>query len=143
VTIPKGVREGQRIRLVGQGSPGAGGGKNGDLYLVAHIEPDKTYERKGDDLYVDLPVSVYDLVLGGDVRVPTLTGDVTMTIPPETQSNRMLRLAGKGMPKAKTGGFGDQYVRLLGMLPTELSEKERKLFRELAGLRNGAASSKR
>jgi DnaJ-class molecular chaperone len=137
ITIPKGVREGQRIRLAGQGSPGIGSGKPGDLYLVAHLEPDKTYERKGDDLYVDLPVSVYDLVLGGEVRVPTLTGDVTMTIPPETQNNRMLRLSGKGMPKGKSGGYGDQYVRLLGMLPTELSEIERKLFRELAGLRNG------
>ncbi|MGP6157156.1 MAG: DnaJ C-terminal domain-containing protein [Vulcanimicrobiaceae bacterium] len=143
ITIPKGVREGQRIRLTGQGSPGIGGGKNGDLYLVAHIEPDKTYERKGDDLYVDLPVSVYALVLGGEVRVPTLTGDVTMTIPPETQSNRMLRLAGKGMPKVKSSGYGDQYVRLLGMLPTELSENERELFRELAALRNGSTSSKR
>jgi DnaJ-class molecular chaperone len=143
ISIPKGVREGQRIRLAGQGSPGVGGGQNGDLYLIAHIEPDKTYERKGDDLYIDLPVSVYDLVLGGEVRVPTLTGDVTMTIPPETQNNRMLRLAGKGMPKVKSGGFGDQYVRLLGMLPTELSDKERKLFRELAAMRNGEARSKR
>ncbi len=143
VTIPKGVREGQRIRLTGQGSPGTGGGRSGDLYLVAHIEPDKTYERKGDDLYVDLPVSVYDLVLGGEVRVPTMTGDVTMTIPPETQNNRMLRLAGKGMPKVKASGYGDQYVRLLGMLPTDLNEKERKLFRELAGLRNGEAPARK
>ncbi|MFY9780963.1 MAG: J domain-containing protein [Candidatus Baltobacteraceae bacterium] len=143
ITIPKGVREGQRIRLAGQGSPGAGSGKNGDLYLVAHIEPDKTYERKGDDLYVELPVSIYDLVLGGEVRVPTMTGDVTMTIPPETQSNRTLRLAGKGMPKVKSGGYGDQYVRLLGMLPTELNDKERKLFRELAGLRQGESRARR
>ena len=137
MTIPKGVREGQHIRLAGQGSPGSGGARNGDLHLIAHLEPDKTYERKGDDLYVDLPVSIYDLVLGGEVRVPTMTGDVTMTIPPETQTNKMLRLAGKGMPKAKASGYGNQYVRLLGMLPTELSDEERKLFRELAALRNG------
>ena len=137
VTIPKGVREGQRIRLTGQGGSGAGGGANGDLFLIVKFIGDKRYERKGDDLYVDLPVSIYDLVLGGDVRVPTMTGDVTMTIPAGTQNNKMLRLTGKGMPKLKNAGFGDEYVRLVGQLPTDLSDKENNLFRELAGLRNG------
>jgi DnaJ-class molecular chaperone len=136
VTIPKGVRDGQRIRLAGQGGSAAGGA-NGDLYLIVKFIGDKRYERRGDDLYVDLPVSIYDLILGGDVRVPTMTGDVTMTIPAGTQNNKMLRLAGKGMPKLKNGGFGDEYVRLVGQLPTDLSEKENKLFRELATLRNG------
>jgi DnaJ-class molecular chaperone len=88
-------------------------------------------------LYLDLPVSVYDLVLGGEVRVPTLNGDVTMTVPAGTQNNKLLRLSGKGMPKLKDGGFGDEYVRLIGQLPTNLTDKEQKLFRELAGLRNG------
>jgi DnaJ-class molecular chaperone len=134
VTIPKGVREGQRIRLTGQGSAGPGG--RGDLYLVVNIVDDGTYERKGDDLYVDLPVSIYDLILGAEVRVPTMTGDVTMTIPAGTQNNKLLRLTGKGMPKLKNGGFGDEYVRLVGQLPDKLSEKETKLFRELAGLRS-------
>jgi DnaJ-class molecular chaperone len=137
VTIPKGVRDGQRIRLAGQGSQGVGGGPNGDLYLVAHIEPDSAYERKGDDLYIDLPLSVYDLVLGGEVRVPTLGGDVTVTVPAGTQNNKLLRLGGKGMPKAKAGGFGDQYVRLVGMLPNDITPRERELFTELAKLRNG------
>jgi DnaJ-class molecular chaperone len=137
VTIPKGVREGQRIRLTGQGGSGSGGGAKGDLFLIVKFKDDKRYERKGDDLYVDLPVSIYDLILGAEVRVPTMTGDVTMTIPAGTQNNKMLRLSGKGMPKLKNAGFGDEYVRLVGQLPTELSEKENKLFRELAGLRNG------
>ena len=137
VTVPKGVREGQRIRLSGQGGSGAGGGTNGDLFLIVKFISDKRYERKGDDLYVDLPVSIYDLILGGDVRVPTMTGDVTMKIPAGTQNNKMLRLSGKGMPKLKNAGFGDEYVRLVGQLPTELSDKENKLFRELAGLHNG------
>jgi DnaJ-class molecular chaperone len=137
VTIPRGVREGQRIRLAGQGAHGAGGGPAGDLYLIAHVRDDEGYTRKGDDLYIDLPVSIYDLLLGGEVRVPTMTGDVTMTIPPETQSNKLLRLGGKGMPKPKDGGTGDEYVRLIGVLPANLSEKERKLFRELATLRDG------
>jgi DnaJ-class molecular chaperone len=137
VTIPKGVREGQRIRLAGQGAAGPNNGPRGDLYLIAHFPEDGTWERKGDDLYIDLPVSVYELVLGGDVRVPTMNGEVTMTVPAGTQSNKLLRLAGKGMPKLKAAGFGDEYVRLIGQLPTDLSDKEKKLFRELATLRNG------
>jgi DnaJ-class molecular chaperone len=135
VNIPKGVRDGQRIRLAGQGSHGAGGGPSGDLYLVVHLLPDSTFERSGDDLSVELPLSIYDLILGGEVRVPTMTGDVTVTVPAGTQNNKRLRLAGKGMPKARGGGFGDLYVRLTGMLPTDLSPHERELFQELAGLR--------
>lgn len=141
VTIPKGVREAQRIRLAGQGGSGKYGGKSGDLYLIVHLVDDGRYERKGDDLYLDLPVSIYDLVLGGDVNVPTMTGEVTMTIPAGTQNNKVMRLAGKGMPHVKNGGTGDQYVRLVGQLPQNLNEKETKLFKELASLRNGQASS--
>jgi DnaJ-class molecular chaperone len=137
ITIPKGVREGQRIRLAGQGGAGVGGGHNGDLFLIVNLADDANYERKGDDLYLDLPVSIYDLVLGGEVRVPTMTGEVTMTIPPGTQNNKRLRLSGKGMPKIKHGGFGDEYVRLVGQLPSDLTERETKLFNELAKLRNG------
>ena len=137
VTIPRGVRDGQRIRLAGQGASGPGGGPRGDLYLVVHLTTDQRYERKGDDLYLDLPVSIFDLLLGAEVRVPTMNGDVTMTIPAGTQNNKMLRLSGKGMPRLKDGGYGDEYVRLIGQLPTNLSEKEQKLIRELAALRNG------
>ena len=137
VTIPRGVRDGQRIRLAGQGARGPGSRPRGDLYLIVHLGADGRFERKGDDLYLDLPVSIYDLILGGAVRVPTMNGDVTMTIPAGTQNNKMLRLSGKGMPKLKGGGSGDEYVRLIGQLPTELNDKEQKLFRELAGLRNG------
>jgi DnaJ-class molecular chaperone len=139
VTIPRGVRDGQRIRLAGQGATGPGGGARGDLYLIVHLSNDANYDRKGDDLYLDLPVSIYELILGGEVRVPTMTGEVTMTIPAGTQNNKMLRLSGKGMPKLKDGGYGDEYVRLIGQLPTNLTDKEHKLFRELAGLRNGKA----
>ena len=137
VSIPKGVREGQRIRLAGQGAAGANKGPRGDLYLIAHFPEDKNWERRGDDLYTDLTVSIYDLVLGGDLAVPTLTGEVTMTLPAGTPSNKFMRLGGKGMPKLKAEGFGDEYVRLIGTLPTDLSDKEKKLFRELAAMRNG------
>jgi len=141
VSIPKGVGDGQRIRLTGQGGAGVGGGTRGDLYLVVKLAEDPTYKRKADDLYVDLPVDLYDLVLGGEVKVPTMAGQVAMTIPEGTQNNRLLRLSGKGMPKVKGGGSGDQYVRLIGQLPQNLTDKERKLFKELSGLRNGKRSS--
>ena len=140
VTIPRGIGEGQRIRLAGQGGAGINGGPNGDLYLIVKSPEDETYRRKGDDLYVDLPVSIYDLLLGGEVKVPTLGGQVAMTIPEGTQNNRLLRLSGKGMPRVKGGGSGDQYVRLVGRLPQNLSDKEKKLFKELASLRDGEVS---
>ena len=139
VTIPKGIGEGQRIRLAGQGGAGINGGPNGDLHLIVKLEDDATYKRKGDDLYVDLPVSIYDLILGGEVNVPTLSaqGLVAMKIPPDTQNNRLLRLAGLGMPHVKAKGNGDQYVRLIGQLPQNLSDKEKKLFKELSAIRDG------
>jgi len=137
VTIPKGLREGQRIRLAGQGGAGYNNGPRGDLYLIAHFPEDKTWERRGDDLYIDLPVSIYDLVLGGDVTVPTMDGEVSMTVPAGTPSNKFMRLGGKGMPKLKSEAHGDEYVRLIGTLPTDLNDKEKKLFRELASMRNG------
>ncbi|MGH7729598.1 MAG: DnaJ C-terminal domain-containing protein [Vulcanimicrobiaceae bacterium] len=125
------------MRLAGQGRRGSGGGPNGDLLLAVTLLPDARFERKGDDIYVDLPVDIYELVLGGHVRAPTLDGEVEVTIPPGTQSNKLLRLAGRGMPKLRGGGSGDEYVRLIGLLPTNLSERERTLFEELAALRNG------
>jgi DnaJ-class molecular chaperone len=137
VTIPKGIGDGQRIRLAGQGGAGINGGPNGDLYLIVKLDEDPTYKRKGDDLYVDLPVSIYDLMLGGEVDVPTLSGQVAMTVPAGTQNNRLLRLSGRGLPQVKGKGSGDQYVRLIGQLPQNLSDKEKKLFKELASLRNG------
>jgi DnaJ-class molecular chaperone len=137
VSIPKGIGDGQRIRLAGQGGAGLNGGPAGDLHLIVKLHEDPTYKRKGDDLYVDLPVSIYDLLLGGEVKVPTLSGQVAMTIPEGTQNNRLLRLSGRGMPRVKGSGTGDQYVRLIGQLPANLNDKEKKLFKELAALRNG------
>jgi DnaJ-class molecular chaperone len=139
VSIPKGIDNGQRIRLANQGGAGVNGGPNGDLYLIVKLDEDPTYKRKGDDLYVDLPVSIYDLVLGGEVEVPTLSdsGRVAMKIPAGTQNNRLLRIRGHGLPQVRGKGTGDQYVRVIGQLPQNLSPKEKKLFEELASLRNG------
>lgn len=139
VTIPKGIGEGQRIRLTGQGGAGIGGGPNGDLHLIVQLHEDPTYKRKGADLYVDLPVSIYDLVLGGEVEVPTISGPVAMKIPADSPNNRLLRLPGRGLPHVKGTGSGDEYVRLIGQLPQNLTNEEKKLFKELASLRNGEA----
>lgn len=134
VRIPAGVRDGSHIRLLGQGASGIHGGPPGDMYLTVKLMDDAMFERDGDDLFVELPVGIYTLILGGQVRVPTLTGEAQMTIPPQTQNEQLMRLAGKGMPHAQGGGFGDEYVRLISRLPQHLTERERELFRELVAL---------
>lgn len=134
VKIPKGVREGQRIRLAGQGGSGIHGGPAGDLFLTVHVRPDDQFEREGDDLYVDLPVKMYELILGGEVHVPTLTGGVTMTIPPRTQNEQLMRVAGKGMPHVNGSGNGDLYVRVIARLPRKINDHEEQMLRELAGM---------
>jgi len=137
VKIPAGVQDGQRIRLAGQGGPGAGGGPSGDLYLRVRVAPHPFFTRDGDDLRADLPVSLHEALLGAEVTVPTLKGRVSLRIPPETQNGRTIRLAGQGMPRAKArgGGSGDLYVTVKVVLPTKLNEKEREAIRELAASR--------
>ena len=134
VKIPVGVRDGQRIRLAGQGLPGSGGGASGDLYLRVRVKPHPFFTRDGDDLRAELPVALHEALLGGEVTVPTLKGRVTLRIPPETQNGRVIRLAGQGMPRT-TGGFGDLYLTIKVVLPTKLSEKEREMAKELAAAR--------
>ncbi len=132
VTIPPGVRDGQRIRLAGQGEPGLGGGANGDLYLVVRILPDPVFSRKGDDLSIEQPTSVYTMVLGGEVLVQTMTGRIELKVPPMSQNGRKLRIAGKGMPRLRGGGHGDFYVTLVTQLPAQLSDEEKEAWRKLA-----------
>lgn len=134
VKIPAGVGEGQKIRLSGQGAPGGAG--NGDLYLVVQIAPHPQFERRGDDLYVDVLVPYTDAALGGEVRVPTLKGTrLTMTLPPGVQSGQQLRLGGQGMPRLKGGGNGDLYARIKITVPKGLSDREKELLTELRTLR--------
>ncbi len=130
VKIPAGVDTGSRVRIAGEGARGSGHAA-GDLYLKVAVTPDPGFERKGDDLYVDLPIAVADAALGGEISVPTLKGQVSMKIPPETSSGRVFRLPGYGMPHVKGGGAGDQYARVQVKIPTGLSEREKHLFQEL------------
>jgi DnaJ-class molecular chaperone len=121
-------------------SEGAGGGTTrrgdrGDLYLRVTVKPHPRFERKGDDLYVDLPLPVAVAALGGEVSVPTLKGQVSMKIPAETSSGKTFRLPGYGMPRLKGGGAGDEYVRVQIVIPTGLGLREKALFQELQKLR--------
>ena len=134
VKIPAGVRDGQRIRLAGQGAPGSAGGPAGDLFLRVRVRPHPVFQRDGDDLSLTLPVALQEALLGAEVTVPTLKGRVSLRIPPETQNGRTIRLAGQGMARV-AGGHGDLYVTVKVVLPTKLTDKERELVRQLAASR--------
>jgi DnaJ-class molecular chaperone len=138
VRIPAGAANGSRVRVAGQGGPGIGGAPNGDLFLVVSVRPHAVFERKGDDLYVTVPVSLSTAVLGGEVQVPTPVGArLALKVPPESQNGQRFRLAGRGIPHLTGEGRGDLYAELKVQLPRGLSERERELFKELAGLRGG------
>jgi len=134
VKIPKGVAEGSRIRLKGEGPMGRGGVK-GDLYLLVKMLPNKTFERKGNNLYTDVSVPLFTAILGGEVEVPTMNGKVALKIPAETQNGNVFRLAGKGMPGLGNNSVGDLFARIKVMLPDKLSAQERQLFEQLRKLR--------
>ena len=133
VKIPAGVDNGSKIRVAGEGQPGSGGGPRGDLYLVISVKPDQLYERKGDDLYVDIDVDLVAAILGGEVPVPTPDGrKLALTIPPETQNGRLFRLVNKGMPRLRSEGNGNLFARVKVVLPMGLTDDERSLFEQLA-----------
>lgn len=140
IRIPPGARDGTRIRVAGEGEPGFANGQPGDLFLIVSIKPHPVYERRGDDLYTELKIGLYTAVLGGEVVVPTLSGDVKLRIPPGTQSGQTFRISGRGMPLLKhPEEYGSLYARILVQVPTNLSGQELALFEQLAAIRpNGA-----
>lgn len=141
VKIPRGARTGTRIRVAGAGGAGAAGAPSGDLYLRVNVLPDPQFERKDDDLYTTVPVDLYSAILGGEVQVPTLSGPVTLTIPPGTQNGQTFRLRGKGMPLLKEPSrYGDLYAKVEVRLPTQLTPRQRELFEELRRLSRGDTS---
>lgn len=135
VKIPAGVRNGSRIRIAVEGVPGRAGGNKGDLYLVVKVLPHKLFERKGDDLYTEVSVPLATAILGGEVGLPTLNGNLSLKIPPETQNGRVFRMAGKGMPVMSNANYGNMFAKVKVVLPTNLTEEERKLFERLRSLR--------
>lgn len=116
VTIPPGTRDGQVLRLRGKGRPGIGGGPPGDALIAIDVQPHPLFTRKGDDIHIELPISLSEAVLGGKVRVPTPSGSVTATVPKWSNTGRVLRLKGKGVPRPG-GQHGDEYVTLKVLLP--------------------------
>lgn len=117
VVIPPGTEDQQKLRLKGQGLSGLGGGEAGDAIVEVHVEPHPFFVRKGNDIHLDLPVSLPEAVLGGSVRVPTITGPVSLKVPAGSNTGSVLRLKGKGVPDQRSGQPGDQYVTLKVMLP--------------------------
>jgi DnaJ-class molecular chaperone len=136
VKIPPGVKDGSRVRIAGKGDPGYKGGASGDLYLLISVKADKRFQRTGDDLNVEVTVSLLDAVLGSEVKVPTIGGkSLALKIPAETQNGKAFRLAGQGMPRVGGNTRGDLLVKVKVVLPTKLSEREKELFQELKALR--------
>ena len=135
VTIPRGVVDGQRIRLAGQGGQGANNAPAGDLYLVVRILPHPRYRVSGRDLHVRLPLTPWTAALGGTVPVSTPGGEAKLKVPPGTSSGRRLRLRGEGLPNPK-GPVGDLYAQVQIMVPPKLTDRERELFEQLAATSN-------
>jgi curved DNA-binding protein len=133
ITIPAGVENGQSIKLKGYGAPGVNGGPNGDLYLTFAIANDPRFKRKGNDLYLNEDLELYTAVLGGDITIETMSGKIKLKVQPETQNGTKTRLTGKGFPLyKKEGEFGDLYITYSIKIPTNLTEKQKALFTELA-----------
>jgi curved DNA-binding protein len=144
VTIHPGIEDGHILRVPGKGGAGIGGGANGDLYLTVNVGPHLDFQRKGNDLYCDLPVELYAAVLGGKTKIKTLKGVVNVDIPKETPNGKTLRLRGLGMPAyGKKNEFGDLYLNVVIRLPDHLSKEEIELFRKLAALQKSGHTASR
>lgn len=136
ITIPAGVEDGQVIKLKGYGGPGVNGGPAGDLYIKFVIDNNTSFKRTGNDLHTTVEVPLYTAVLGGEETIDTLGGRIKLKIPAETQAGAKTRIKGKGFPVYKQEGhYGDLYITYEVKIPTNLTEKEKQLFNELANLR--------
>jgi molecular chaperone DnaJ len=132
VTIPAGVSNGVQIRLAGEGQPGINGGPHGNFYLEIEVENHAYFRRKGDDVLLDLDINISQAVLGDEIHIPTLNGDVELRIPPGTQPGKTFRLRGRGIPHLRGSGSGDQLVTVSVQIPTRLTAEQREMFEKLA-----------
>ena len=136
LTIPAGVENGQTIKIAGHGGEGVNGGTNGDLFISFLITNSTRFKRDGNNLYVDAELSLYTTVLGGEVIIETFDGKVKLAVKPETQNGMKVKLKGKGFPiYKKEGEYGDLFITWKIKIPTQLTEKEKELFRELSKLK--------
>lgn len=141
VKIPPGVDTGDRVRLSGEGEAGPGGGPAGDLYVQVAVREHEIFKRDGRDLYCEVPISIVDAALGGELEVPTLEGKVKLRVPEETQSGRLFRLRGKGVTPVRGGATGDLLCRVAVETPVNLNKRQKELLRELQGSMEGSNNS--
>ncbi|QOR65587.1 molecular chaperone DnaJ [Cytobacillus suaedae] len=134
IKIPAGVDDGQQLRVAGQGEPGVNGGPPGDLYVVFQVRGHEFFERDGDDIYCEMPLTFAQAALGDEVEVPTLHGKVKLKIPAGTQTGTKFRLRGKGVQNVRGYGQGDQHIQIRVITPTKLTEKQKQLLREFSDL---------
>ena len=132
VTIPAGVDSGTQMRIAGEGQPGVNGGPNGHLYLAINVKKHKFFKRRDFDILLDLNINVAQAVLGAEVEVPTVDGDATLRINAGTQPGKILRMRGKGIPRLRSTGRGDQLVIINVEIPKRLTSDQRDLFEQLA-----------
>jgi len=130
VSIPAGIDEGQQIRVSGKGEAGVNGGPSGDLFVVIQVKPHDYFERQGDNIYCELPLTYTQAALGDEIEVPTVHGNVMLKIPAGTQTDKVFRLKGKGAPNVRGYGHGDQHVQVKVITPTKLTDKQKELLRE-------------
>src|SRR5690625_187315 len=134
VKIPAGIDNGQQVRVAGKGEPGINGGPAGDLYVVIQVKSDEFYQREGDDIFVEMPITYAQAALGDEIEVPTVHGKVKLKIPAGIQTGKTFRLKGKGVPNVRGYGHGDQNVRIRVVTPTNLTERQKELLREFNDL---------
>jgi len=132
VDIPPGVDMNSRVRFEGMGEAGMNGGPPGDLYVIARVREHDFFVRKGDNLFCEIPISLYEAVLGAKIRVPTLTGSVAVTVPPGSSTGEQITLKGKGIPHLRGWGAGNQVIDLRVVTPSDLTKEQRKLFEKLS-----------
>ena len=133
IKLPEGIRNGEKIRLMGQGKEGKNGGKNGDLLIEINIKEDSKYKLKGFDLYTDLKISPWEAILGTKIEIPTIDANTSIYIPQGVQTGELIKIPEKGFKNAK-GGRGDLYAEIKIMVPSQITKKEEKIFKELSEL---------
>ncbi len=140
VKVPPGADTGMRLRVSGEGEAGSQGAPSGDLYVVIHVQPHNLFERIGDDIVCEVPITFIQAALGAEVTVQTLYGKVKMHVPEGTQTHSIFRLKGKGMPHMHGRGNGDQHVRVIVKTPTNLTHEQKLMFKELEDVGSGDKS---
>ncbi|WP_172249700.1 molecular chaperone DnaJ [Saccharibacillus deserti] len=134
IRVPAGVDDGAQLRMTGEGDGGLRGGPAGDLYIVIRVKQDEFFDREGDDIYCEVPLTFTQAALGDEIEIPTLTEKVKLKIPAGTQTGTYFRLKGKGVPRLRGTGQGDQHVKVVIVTPSKLTDEQKELLRQFSGL---------